>query len=272
MRSVPVMCFFNNKGGVGKSTVTMYTAIALAEKGKPVVIIDMDSQTNITTQLMLPDGKSQSFDFSHILSGSCEDIFDCVAWATKVPDVHVSPSDTNLKAILDQTIAKEKGIEKCIKRFKAAIDGLNDMDEDIRPAYIIIDLPPTIDSTVKVALSYMTHMYFVIDDSSWSEDGIVNFLASQAYKDSKAENPDLKIVGAVYNRLDTRTGNAQIALTRTEIANGIPVLDTYIPDRSEVKTNVNTGNVSLRPYGDKKSRISAAFDELADHVISNVSM
>jgi len=39
---------FNNKGGVGKTTLTFHLAYALSEFGKRTLIIDLDPQCNLT--------------------------------------------------------------------------------------------------------------------------------------------------------------------------------------------------------------------------------
>lgn len=42
------IAFFNNKGGVGKSTLTFHTGCALSEMGHKVLLIDLDPQSNLT--------------------------------------------------------------------------------------------------------------------------------------------------------------------------------------------------------------------------------
>jgi cellulose biosynthesis protein BcsQ len=50
MSEVPIICITNRKGGVGKSTLTGMSAIHLAEAGKNVIVIDLDSIRGSTVQ------------------------------------------------------------------------------------------------------------------------------------------------------------------------------------------------------------------------------
>ena len=43
-----IVSLFNNKGGVGKSTLAFHLACALGEMGKKVLMIDLDPQCNLT--------------------------------------------------------------------------------------------------------------------------------------------------------------------------------------------------------------------------------
>ena len=43
-----IISLFNNKGGVGKTTLAYHLSCALAEMGKKVLMIDLDPQCNLT--------------------------------------------------------------------------------------------------------------------------------------------------------------------------------------------------------------------------------
>ncbi|MCP3574901.1 ParA family protein [Escherichia coli] len=46
------ICFFNHKGGVSKTTTTFNLGWALADEGKKVLMVDLDSQCNLTGMVL----------------------------------------------------------------------------------------------------------------------------------------------------------------------------------------------------------------------------
>lgn len=48
MKRPDIVTVFNNKGGVGKTTLTYHLAHALGELGKKVLLVDLDPQCNLT--------------------------------------------------------------------------------------------------------------------------------------------------------------------------------------------------------------------------------
>ena len=48
-----ILSVFNNKGGVGKTTLTYHVANALAEMGYKVLMIDADPQCNLTIYALI---------------------------------------------------------------------------------------------------------------------------------------------------------------------------------------------------------------------------
>ncbi len=53
--SVPVITFFNNKGGVGKTSLVYHLSWMLAERGHGVLAVDLDPQANLTAAFLEQD-------------------------------------------------------------------------------------------------------------------------------------------------------------------------------------------------------------------------
>lgn len=60
--SVKIISIFNNKGGVGKTTLTFHLAHALAEMGRKVLLVDLDPQCNLTIYCMSVETIQEAWD------------------------------------------------------------------------------------------------------------------------------------------------------------------------------------------------------------------
>lgn len=71
--NLPVIAFFNNKGGVGKTSLVYHLAWMYADLGIPVVAADLDPQANLTAAC-LPDDQLEDLFESH----ADDTVFGCI--------------------------------------------------------------------------------------------------------------------------------------------------------------------------------------------------
>jgi chromosome partitioning protein len=105
----PVLTFFNNKGGVGKTSLIYHLAWMLASLHKRVVIVDLDPQANLTAAF-LDEDRIETI-WSEQNEGST--IYTCVKPLTSVGDIkepklqeiasnlYLLPGDVNLSSYED---------------------------------------------------------------------------------------------------------------------------------------------------------------------------
>ncbi len=111
--SVPVLTFFNNKGGVGKTSLVFHLAWMFAEMGKRVVAIDLDPQANLTSAFLPEEALEELWD-PQVPPKVGTTIFRCIQPLTKVGDIlppvvqridprlHLIPGDLALAGFEDQ--------------------------------------------------------------------------------------------------------------------------------------------------------------------------
>ena len=110
--SVPVLTFFNNKGGVGKTSLVYHLAWMFAELGKRVVAIDLDPQANLTSAF-LPEEELEVLWDPDGPTPRNNTIFQCIRPLTQVGDIlapqtqrissrlHLVPGDLSLAGFED---------------------------------------------------------------------------------------------------------------------------------------------------------------------------
>ena len=110
--SVPVVTFFNNKGGVGKTSLVYHLAWMFSELGKRVVAIDLDPQANLTSAFLSEDELEVLWD-TDIARERSETVYQCLRPLTRVGDIlspqtkqinphlHLVPGDLSLAGFED---------------------------------------------------------------------------------------------------------------------------------------------------------------------------
>lgn len=133
-----ICSFFNVKGGVGKTTLTALTAIKLSKEGNKVLIIDADTQANLT-QFLYKVSHNDKTMFEALTDNSSADEVIIKSPLSKYENIDLIPSDLSL-SVLSEFLTTKTNREKSVWRwFKSNIETLKNYH------YVFIDLSPSYD-------------------------------------------------------------------------------------------------------------------------------
>jgi len=143
MKDTKIYCVTNQKGGVGKSTTTLTLGAALSERGKKVLLIDLDPHAGLTISLGY-DNPEEAFDYSvyNVMADKHFPISRAII-NTSVDDLDLVPSHQDLIEI-DVTLVNRKYWPNTLKNALSPIAGKYD--------YILIDCPPSLGVLTNCAL------------------------------------------------------------------------------------------------------------------------
>lgn len=149
-RTVPVIAFFNQKGGTAKTTSTLNVGAALAERGHRTLAIDLDPQASLTMALGVDVLTLESSSYDLLVDDAVE-IAD-VIHETTIPGLMLVPSHPDLAAAELQLLnALER--ERALAR-KLTPEALAALDIE----YLLIDSPPSLNVVsinILVAADYL---------------------------------------------------------------------------------------------------------------------
>jgi cellulose biosynthesis protein BcsQ len=83
--TVPVLTFFNNKGGVGKTSLVYHVAWMLSELDRRVLVVDLDPQANLTAAFLDEDELADLWDRPAV--SEADTIYRCLEPLTRVGDL-----------------------------------------------------------------------------------------------------------------------------------------------------------------------------------------
>ena len=188
-----VIAIANQKGGVGKSTVSLNIGGVLAESGKNTLLIDMDQQGNLSSVFV-----DNIFSLEHTISDLLlnRDIHaEDVIRATQFPNLSILPSNLSLSD-LDAQLAGDDDAQYILLEI---LDSLPRNQFD----FVLVDCPPSLGRATRMALVAAKEVIIPIECQEWAIKGSRQILA-YIEKIKKRANPDLELLGFVINKAKNR--------------------------------------------------------------------
>ena len=224
-----IVSFSNQKGGVGKTTSCVNISAQIANKGKKVLMIDMDPQGNATSGLGLQKSKIKNTIYDVII-GHCN-VEDAII-KTKFKNLSVIPANIELAGAEVELPELESGTNFT----KIALDSIKD-DYD----YIFIDCPPSLGMLTVKALSVSDGIVVPMQCEFYSLEGMSQLL-NTVKKIKTLYNPGLQIVGILLTMY-----NGRLTLTNQVVAE----LKKYYADKLFKVPISRTVRISEAPgYGE----------------------
>ena len=254
MRTIAVV---NQKGGSGKTTTAVNLAATLAEKGRNVLLIDLDPQYSATQWYDVNDVGKGVFDlFAEPETTNIETL----VFETQTAGVSLVPSSPWLVGA-EKALSGEPGAEQCLKeKLKALPVGRYD--------YILIDCPPTLGVLTVNALNAVTEVLVPVECHVMGLHGLAQLWKTVELV-KKRLNPELNVTGILACRVDRRTKHGK------EVVEKVRAKFPEITFTTEIRENVRLAECPsqggpITAY-DPKSAGAEDYRKLADEVIAQES-
>jgi len=245
-----VIAFANQKGGVAKTTSTLNLAVAFAERGLDVLVIDLDPQGNLTmSQGLNPDTIERSmFDvLVHRLP-----ITEVIQ--SREIDLAVSSIDlAGAELALSSMIGRERALDKALLAVREKYD------------YILIDTPPSLGLLTINAFVASDGVIVPVQCEYLSLRGLVQLENTLAMVRENL-NPRVEIQGILPTMYDKRTLHSREAIDILQENFGDLVFGTRI--RKTIRfAEAPVKGASVLKY-DPKGEAADLYRDLAKEVLN----
>lgn len=249
-----IISIANEKGGVAKTTTAISLGAALAENSIRVLLIDLDSQANLSLALGIEPSNVQ-FSMANVFMGTAT--LQSIILETTVPGLSLIPSN------------KEMGMSERLLPTKRNYEGIINKalsDSSIKYDFILMDCPPFLGAVTLNALIASNLLLIPTQSEYFSVYALRNLMGLIRWVRTR-NNPHLtyRLLLTMFDRRNRihKTLSEQL---RTNFGDG--VLNTII----EIDTKLRESSVAGMPiiHHAPKSRATSQYRALAQEIIEYV--
>lgn len=190
-----ILSVINQKGGVGKTTTAVNVAVALAQWGRRVLLVDVDPQGNATSGLGLRADHPQAAQAS---------LYAALCGQASLLDVERDTKIPNLRAVGAAQDLAGAEVELGAAPRRDVLKKLLDQAHE-RHQLIILDTPPSLSMLTVNALVAADQLIIPVQCEYYALEGLGHLLRTLEMV-KRSLNPRLKVMGLVRTMFDARVG------------------------------------------------------------------
>jgi chromosome partitioning protein len=255
-----VLAVANQKGGVAKTTTVASLGAAMAEKGRRVLLVDLDPQGCLTFSLG-QDPDKLAVSVHEVLLG---DVEPSAALVPTVEGMTLLPANIDL-AGAEAMLLMRAGREYALKRAltKLGVGAVPAVTSDEQFDVVIVDCPPSLGVLTLNGLTAADDVIVPLQCEMLAHRGVGQFLRTVTDV-QQITNAGLQLLGALPTLYDSRTTHSRDVLLDVADRYGLVVLGPPIPRTVRFAEASASGSSVL---AGRKNKGANAYRELAGDLL-----
>ncbi|MDD5327263.1 MAG: AAA family ATPase [Phycisphaerae bacterium] len=252
-----IIAVVNQKGGCGKTTVSINLASALAEIGHKTLLVDMDPQSHCAVGLAVPEEQIEQSIYDVLISTSRSEAMKLEEILWQISDkLELAPASIDLSAF-EQQMAGIAERECCLKNVLHAIKGEYE--------YVIVDCPPAVGLLTFNALRTATDVVVPVETGYFALHGLSKQLETLGILCKRCDHQiNVRVLASMY---DIRTKMAREILAELRAHFADKMFKTVVNFNTKIKEASSFGQ-PICEY-DPASKGQRDFRALAEEVINS---